>query len=239
MPSPLAHPAGPCDQAGVTANPGAIAGQDSAQAGDHAWRTMRAMHDVQFAPVPDEKIVPPQTPEWLAAIFRFFARLLEPLGHWLGRGWGVVETALLVLAVLGAAWIAWNLLWPLWRDRKRRGAVEQSVWAPARDAALALLDDADRLAGEGRFGEAAHLLLQRSVHHIASARPDWLLPSSTAREITAIRELPVAARQAFGVIAHEVERSLFGLRGLTTDDWQRARSAYADFALADLGRTIP
>jgi hypothetical protein len=28
-----------------------------------------------------------------------------------------------------------------------------------------------------------HLLLQRSVHHIAEARPDWLLPASTAREI--------------------------------------------------------
>jgi hypothetical protein len=218
----------------VTANPGAIAGQQSAQAGEHAWRAMRAMRDVQFAPVPDETVVPPQAPEWLRAIFRFLAKLFEPLGRWLGSGWGVIETGLMVLAVVGVLWIAWNLAWPMWRDRRPRVLPATAAWAPAPDAAMALLEDADRLAAQGRFAEAAHLLLQRSVGHIATARPDWLTPSSTAREIVAIRDLPAAARQAFGVIAVEVERSLFALRGLSADDWQRARAAYADFALADL-----
>jgi hypothetical protein len=192
------------------------------------------MSDIQFAPLPPHIVKPPTPPEWLTAFMRWLARLLEPLGRWLGKGWGLVETGLLVLAVIGALWIAWSLLWPLWRDRKPRTAEAAPSWTPAREAALALLEDADRLAAEGRFGEAAHLLLQRSVHQIATARPDWLSPSSTAREIGGIRELPWKAKQAFAVIATEVERSLFALRGLGADDWNRARSAYADFALADL-----
>lgn len=195
------------------------------------------MADIQYAPVPKMPVKTNTPPAWLEAVLRFLGRLLRPVGRmleelglWLGKGWHAVEVLLLVLAVIGAAWIAWNLLWPLWRDR-RPAPEPVAEWAPERAAALALLEDADRLAAEGRFGEAAHLLLQRSVHHIATARPDWLSPSSTAREIGAIDELPWDARQAFGIIAREVERSLFALRGLAAADWQRARAAYADFAL--------
>jgi hypothetical protein len=36
------------------------------------------------------------------------------------------------------------------------------------------------------------------------------------------------------VIASRVERSFFALRNLNADDWQAARAAYADFALARL-----
>ncbi len=105
---------------------------------------------------------------------------------------------------------------------------------PDRDEALALLEDADRLAAAGRFDEATHLLLRRSVSQIAGARPDWVHPASTAREIAAISALPDAARRAFALIAGRVERSLFALRALDAADWQAARAAYADFALQRL-----
>ena len=98
--------------------------------------------------------------------------------------------------------------------------------------ALALHDDADRLAAEGRYDEATHLLLKRSVGQIAAARPGLLEPSSTAREIAELPALSEAARGAFALIAGRVERSLFALRSLTADDWRAARAAYADFALA-------
>jgi hypothetical protein len=49
--------------------------------------------------------------------------------------------------------------------------------------------------------------------------------------------LPDRARQAFGTIAGRVEASLFALRRLTMDDWQAARTAYADFALGYRGET--
>lgn len=197
------------------------------------------MGDIQYAPVTPKVVPKSEPPEWLVSLLRAIGKVLEPIGRFLGSSWGVVEVLLLILAVIGVGWIAWTLLWPLWRDRRPATAVAAPGWAPEREAAIALLEDADRLAAEGRYGEAAHLLLQRSVHQIASARPDWLTPSSTAREIATIRELPWAAKRAFAVIAGEVERSLFALHGLTAQDWTRARTAYAEFALADLARADP
>ena len=108
------------------------------------------------------------------------------------------------------------------------------MWAPAAGDALALLEDADALAAQGRYDEATHLLLKRSVGQIAAARPDLVEPATTARELAALPSLPDGARTAFGTIATRVERSLFALRTLSADDWQAARAAYAEFALARL-----
>ncbi|KUR72410.1 hypothetical protein AQZ52_03885 [Novosphingobium fuchskuhlense] len=194
------------------------------------------MGDIQYAPLP----VPPKEdpPEWLVELLKFFARLFEPLGRLMGGNWSWIEGLLAVLGVAGAMWILWTLFqrWQLARALTRP-AEEHLVIDHA--AALALLADADALAAAGRFDEAVHLLLQRSVHHIAAARPDWLSPSSTAREIGLIPGLPAAARQAFTLIAREVERSLYALRALAADDWQRARAAYAAFALEQVeGRKL-
>lgn len=193
---------------------------------------MRNSADIQFAPVPPDP--PQETPEWLKALGRFLEWLLSPLGRLLGTGWSVVEMVLLVGACLGALWIAWVLLWPLWQQRRNRPKTTAPEWQPQREEALALLEDADRLAALGQFDEAAHLLLQRSVGQIARARPDWLSPSSTAREIGAIAALPDEARRAFGVIATLVERARYALRGLDAADWATARDAYARFALQRL-----
>ncbi len=195
------------------------------------------MGDIQFAPVPPHKVPQTEVPEWLKALSRFLAKLLEPLGSLLGsllgRSWSTIELLLAALAIVGVLWIAGTLLWRWWQARTPRTAVPAAPLID-RAVALALLEDADALAAQGRFGEAARLLLQRSVHHIASTRPDWLSPSSTAREIGAIPGLPGSAKQAFGVIAREVERSLYALRALAADDWQRARAAYTAFALTEL-----
>ena len=132
------------------------------------------------------------------------------------------RTVLALLAFGAAAFLA--MLWFIGSGETDGGA--------NNGAALALLEDADRLAAEGRFDEATHLLLKRSVGQIAAARPDLLEPSSTAREIAELPALSEAARGAFALIAGRVERSLFALRRLSVDDWDAARAAYADFALA-------
>lgn len=191
------------------------------------------MREIQYAPLPTNKIPKSEPPEWLEALFRFLGKLIEPLGRWLGAGWSAVEVVLVLLAVIGAAWIGWTLF-QRWRLTLALAAPVAAKPVIDRAAALALLEDADALAAQGRFDEAVHLLLQRSVHHIAAARPDWLSPSSTAREIGLIPGLPAAARQAFTLIAREVERSLYALRALAADDWHRAREAYAAFALQNL-----
>lgn len=194
---------------------------------------MRESGDIQFAPVTPRP--PPETPDWLEGFEKWLRDLLEPLGRALGMSWPTLQYVLIALGVLLALVVLWYLLAPLVeRWRLRRAAEPEEEWTPDRDMAAALLADADRLAGEGRYEEAVHLLLQRSVADIAAARPDWLHPASTAREIARAPSLPHRAREAFAVIAERVERSLFALRSLDEADWTAARGAYARFALADL-----
>lgn len=199
------------------------------------WEAVRRSAEFQFAPLPPAK--PVETPAWLDWLGKWLGRLLEtvfgPLAEWFVLAWPVIEKLLIALAAALALFLLWRLLGPLigrWSRREHKA----EDWAPTREQALALLEDADRLAAQGRFGEAAHLLLLRSVGQIRQGRPDALIPASTAREIADLPQLPGAARSAFAVIAEVVERCLFALRDLDVTDWQTARAAYADFALADL-----
>lgn len=175
----------------------------------------------------------PQPPGWLKALGEFLAELLAPIGRLLGMSWPVFQWVLIALAVAGVVLLAWRLIEPL-LNRPPKSPEAEAGWAPDRAEATALLDDADRLAAEGRFDEAAHLLLRRSVAQIAAAKPDWVHPASTAREIAAIHALPQRARNAFAVITARVERSRYALRLLDAADWSVAREAYADFALQSL-----
>jgi hypothetical protein len=202
---------------------------------ERAWRELRDAGDLQFAPVKLKPPEQPDTPDWLQRLSEWFRDLLEPLGRALGMSWPTIQYVLIALGVLLALVAAWYLLAPvIERWRMRQPAAPEEEWTPDRDKAAALLADADRLAGEGRFEEAVHLLLQRSVADIADARPDWLLPASTAREIAQFPKQPERARSAFSVIAERVERSLFALRRLDEADWSAARGAYAQFAIAEL-----
>lgn len=216
-----------------------MTGSSAQTAGDAArdWQSMRDAGDIQYTPVPPYK--PPETPEWLKWLGEQLARLLKPLGEMLGVSWHVIEIILIALAALLVLYLAWRLLYPQLKRWRQIAPSTEPEWTPDHAKAIALLEEADRLAAEGRYGEAAHLLLQRSVHHIAEARPDWVLPASTAREIAAFPMLPERARNAFGVIAARVERSLFALRALDAADWQAARAAYADFALQAIGQQTP
>jgi hypothetical protein len=207
------------------------------------WDDMRADGELQFAPISIPEI-PPREPswfeEWLTEVFRFLAELFAPLGQALGGSWWWLQWVLLAILIAFVLMLLVRMLGPgfgAW-GKRAEAAEAEADWQPDRAATLALLEDADRLAAEGRFDEATRLLLQRSVSHIAAARPDWVEPSSTARELTALPALPDAARGAFRVIAERVERSLFALRSLDRADWDAARSAYAEFALARLNTRV-
>ena len=217
-----------------------IAGSEAADNAARDWQAMRAASDIQYGPLPPAPTTaPPDPPAWLEQFHRFLKALFEPLGQAIGVSWPVMQYVLIVLAAAGVLFIAWRLLGPLLDVvRRPRAAKAETEWAPDRAEAEALLDDADRLAQAGRFDEAAHLLLRRSVQHISAARPDWLHPASTAREIATLTALPSAARGAFGVIAARVERSRYALRPLDGADWQAARAAYADFALQRLDSAV-
>ena len=203
------------------------------------WEAIRAHGEIQYAPVKIPEAAPP--PDWLQNFFEWLANLLKPVAEALGVSWPVLQWILIGGAALILLYLLWRLLAPIAQIRLAKkeadGDAQEAEWTPDRAAALELLGDADRLAAEGRFDEATHLLLKRSVGQIADARPDWLSASSTAREIAALPALPDRARGAFKTIAERVERSLFALRRLNAEDWQAARAAYADFALHDLTRS--
>ncbi len=219
----------------MTAQGAQIAGSTAASDAARDWEAVRASAEVQYAPLPP--IEPPKPPAWLAELGEWLRGFFEPIGKALGLSWPVLQWILIGLAALGVLFILWRLIEPLIGRPRKPGPEAEPEWAPARDEAMALLQDADRLAAEGRYGEAAHLLLKRSVRHIADARPDWLLPASTAREIALLPLLPERARLAFGAIATRVERSIFALRDLDLADWTAAREAYAQFALQELRGT--
>ena len=101
--------------------------------------------------------------------------------------------------------------------------------ASASDAAAKAavrLAEADRLAAEGLYAEAAHMLLLRSVADVESGRPGRIRPSFTSRDIAALPELGPEPRAAFSLIAGVVERALFGGRPLDAEAWRTCRSAY-------------
>ena len=220
----------------MTTGSGEIAKDKGAEAFARHWQELRGDSDLQFTPLPEPK--PPEVPEWWQNFVDWLADLLRPVGDVLegiGRALGVSGPVFLwILGGIAAVLIA-LLIWRFARgmawNRKLKPEPEPE-WTPDAGEALTLLEEADRLAAEGRFDEATRLLLKRSVGQIRAARPDLLDPSSTAREIAALEALSQAARHAFGTIAERVERSLFALRSLSADDWNAARAAYADFALA-------
>ena len=204
-------------------------GNDTAAQG---WQAVRSDSSIQYAPVEPPKV--PEPPGWLQDLGKWLADLFAPLGRFLGDSWPVLKWVLLALAIAAILYLLYQLIAPLIERNETLAGGEEEAWVPRREDALALLEDADLLAAEGRFDEATHMLLQRSVAQIAKARPNWVEPSSTAREIAALPALPESARSAFSAISTRVERSLFALRSLGAEDWQAARDAYAEFALANL-----
>lgn len=166
---------------------------------------------------------PPPPPGWLQPLVDFLSAMgpLFKFIFWLGL-------AALVVAVLW--FIARELIRIRLPDRTQKLHIDDDGWRPAPAAALALLSDADALAAEGRFAEAVHLLLLRSINDIDGRLPNTVRPALTARDIAGLSRLPAAARPAFDRIARVVESSLFGGRPVDRAAFADCRAAYEAFA---------
>jgi hypothetical protein len=171
---------------------------------------------------------PPQWPDWLLAIFRFLGGL-QPVFEIL------FWTAIAALGGLILYFVVREVL-RYYRSKASRDTGPDDVvpdWRPPAARAHALLSDADRLAAEGRFAEAVHLLLFRSIEDIDTKRPQAVKPALTSRDILDLRALPAAARQALARLVATVEWSFFGGRPVEAGDFTACRRAYEEFAFSE------
>jgi hypothetical protein len=106
-------------------------------------------------------------------------------------------------------------------------------WRPTKAAVTALLSEIDALAAEGRYDEAVHLLLIRSVADINAFRPDLVQLHYSARDILSHPLLPEAARPAFKQIVEWVEKSYFAGIAAGKAGFDACRRAYVAFVAAE------
>jgi len=205
---------------------------------------LRGDSSIQFNLAPPDP--PTHPPQWLVDVLEFVGRLFEPVGRLLR--WllsflpdaGYVRALLWIVVAAGAAVLFWALYnrvrhgeWRLRLPRRTSPAAidVEDEWTPAEAGARSWLEEADALARDGRFAEAIHHLLFRSIEDIAKRSPALVRPALTSRELAAAEAIPGGARELFARIARLVERSLFGGRRVGEKDWLTAREAYAGFVL--------
>ena len=174
------------------------------------------------------KVRPPPSDNW-------FLRLL-------GEIFGALGTVLVWLFWAGIIAIAAAILFYIAKEAVRlqraknpkvkseAKVVQAPAYTPDASAARLLLSDVDALAAAGKYDEAVHTLLLRSIEDIKVNNPRAVARDLTGREISALPILSDTARTVFSGISQRVERSLFGGRKLSLEDFKICREAYEGFA---------
>jgi hypothetical protein len=106
-------------------------------------------------------------------------------------------------------------------EAPREEAVPRRPERPAPE-----LDDAGRLAAEGRWDEALHMLLLQAIRILSGRLPAPLPPSSTSRELLRLVPLSAEARQAFAGMVRAVELSLFGGAPVGPEEYRENRERF-------------
>jgi hypothetical protein len=210
----------------TAASQGVAAGSSDVVARAHA--ALLKQSDIQFVFKP---VVIPEPPPWLKKFLEAFGHLLvavAPAFKYIF--WGGI--------IIGAVIILYFLFWELaairfgWRRRTRPEPVKlDQAWTPSAAKARTLIEDADRLAAEGRYDAAVHVLLFRSIEDIDQRWPGSVAPALTSRDIIEHPRLSDAARRIFADLARVVERSFFGGAPVGEADFKACRQAYSAFAL--------
>ncbi len=118
------------------------------------------------------------------------------------------------------------------RKRKARGANDVVV----HDAVTTKpLGDARRLAESGRYAEAIHALLLRTLHELSHVAPEPVPASLTSREILARVALPEAARSALSGLIDAVEITHFGGRAPDESGYRMCLDRFDEFARSYTG----
>jgi len=183
-----------------------------------AHRQLLGDSTIQFdLPAPEP---PAQPPEWIGGMLP----VLQVLFWVVVAGVVLFIVYAIAIRVTGREWS--------WRRKPDDEAPDVS-WRPEANEARELLGEADALAAQGLYAEAARLILYRSIEDIDDKRPDLVRPALTSRDICGLEAIPGRPRSAFARIAAMVERSLFAGRPLAAGDWTDCRAAYEEFAFTE------
>jgi hypothetical protein len=150
-----------------------------------------------------------------------------------------VATRFIIYGVLAVA-LVMVIMW-LARDLKRGGDAEalegDLVPEPTvdQDVIERPVGDADELARAGRYTEAIHTLLLRTLIELVRATRTRVPASLTSREIMARVPLVPAARTALYALVSAVELSYFGDEVPGAADYERCRGEFQRFAEAYRG----
>ncbi|MDP6475964.1 MAG: hypothetical protein QF666_01350 [Alphaproteobacteria bacterium] len=150
-------------------------------------------------------------------------------------------------ALAGALLIAYLLLiWYRARRRSEGGAIAKPRRrhkapgsAPAPAAAQidepTILEQADRLAGAGHYGEAIHFLLLNGLDHVGRQTRQRIPPELTNRELLRALRLAENMAGALSVLVRLSERSHFGGAAPSAEDYRLSREKFQTFAQASAG----
>ena len=215
--------------AGVDRNAASPGSDGASDAFARAHDSLLRGKDLQFEPSAAPK--PPDLPDWLLAIGKALGAAAPYLAYVF---WGCL--------ILGAGIILYFVIrelittrWPSMKPNKGP-VLNDEAWRPSAAKARTLLEDADRLAAAGRFAEAVHLILFRSIEDIEGKRPDLIRPALTSRDIAQLDGVPERVRRTFSDIARVVERSFFGGRSVGAEEFAACRQAYEGFAFTEAWR---
>lgn len=175
---------------------------------------------------------PPHLPDWFLALGRWLGHLIEAalpvlkVVFWVGIALAVAAVIFVIVReVMGSRFG--------WAKQARPARAAPVDWRPDGRKARALLENADRLAAQGRFDLAVRLILHRGIEDIDAKRPRLVKPALTAREIVSLPELPAGPRAAFTRMAAIVEFSAFAGQAIGQTAFTECRSAYEAFAFSD------
>jgi hypothetical protein len=148
----------------------------------------------------------------------------------LGLGGGDVATIVLYAALaIGLGLVLYSI-----RDRLpsfgTRRLVARRPDAVAAAAAVERMAEtqieADELAGQGKYAEAMHALLLRSLTEMRKRVQFSFADSLTSREILRALDLPEGGKTSLGDIIRRVEVVYFGLHPAGREDYTACRSSY-------------
>lgn len=153
---------------------------------------------------------------------------------------GAVAQALLI-TLLGVVVIL-ILVWVVYafrgyqRNAKVKPEVEPAGPAPDVNVVNRPLGAAEALAADGRYAEAIHILLLKTLEALAEKLADKLPPALTSREILGKVTLGAGARGALSGLVGAVEVTHFGDTEPTRQDYEACLDQFRLFATAYQGR---